>query len=332
MTRYQPLWLQAGSYAASVDRRLISALWPTAATSGGAATVQAGTMVVSVAAGQAAVPAANGTGSTLCAWDAPETVTVATLTGNNRIDLITVWPQSADIGNGTGDTFTINVVQGTPAATPVAPATPTGQVALYQVYVTGGNVALVAANLTDVRPGGLAVAGGAAQPPYTGAGIGTMVDPSGEVWVARSTVNGGQWRRAKDAIHAEAYRNAAWTVATANTDTPIPLDTVAADPMGLITLGTNAVFTCPVTGVYLVEGAAQATANTLSLMRIMANAVPIRQFGPLTMVGATVMVTGTARCTAGQTIYVACRVNTASSAMSVGPFTAYSAFHYLGTG
>ena len=30
MTRYTPQWFQAGSYAASVDRRLIGALWPSA--------------------------------------------------------------------------------------------------------------------------------------------------------------------------------------------------------------------------------------------------------------------------------------------------------------
>ena len=298
MTRYQPQWLQAGSYAASVDRRLISALWPTPATTGGAATAQAGTMVVSVAAGQAAVPAVNGTGSTLCSWDAPETVTVATLTGNNRIDLITVWPQSSDIGNGTGDTFTINVVQGTPAATPVAPATPAGQVALYQVYVTGGNVALVQANLTDVRPGGLSVGPG--------------------------SVNRGQVR---------AYRNGAFTFpATALTVVnPLIYDTKTFDPGNCYNTATG-LYTCPVAGVYLIKAqwSIAGTSGTQVNMYTVHNGVltafqntPLATPGPGAVIQAVIDIQ---QCNAGDTLAAAgsstpaslgTRANTSESNLSI---------------
>lgn len=180
MTRYAPQWLQAGSYSGSQDRRLIAALWPNPASAGGAATVQASTMSVSVAAGQCAVPTVNGTGSTLCTWDAAELVTCTAAPGNpnSRIDLITVFPQSSDVGNGTGDTFTINVVAGTPAPTPTVPATPAGQVALWQVYVGSGVAALVQGNLTDVRPGGLAVGVSGSAPRGR---MGSIVGPSSPV-------------------------------------------------------------------------------------------------------------------------------------------------------
>jgi hypothetical protein len=47
---------------------------------------------------------------------------------------------------------------------------------------------------------------------------------------------------------------------------------------------------------------------------------------------AIAMINGSARCAAGDTLAIAVRVNTASSAMSVGQLSAYTAFHYLGTG
>lgn len=165
MTRYTPLWLQAGSYPASIDRRLVGALWPGPASSGGAATV-AGGMVVNVAAGLAAVPTPNNTGSTLCPWDAPEPVTIGAApgSGTNRIDVITVYPRGNDLDGGANNDFIFAVVPGSVAVTPTPPAVPAGQLAWYQVYVPGGAAALVAGNLTDVRPGGMAI------PPTTGAG------------------------------------------------------------------------------------------------------------------------------------------------------------------
>ena len=157
MTRYAPQWLQSGSYAGSQDRRLLQALWPAAASAGAAATVAGGNMTVNLAAGQVAVPSQNNTGSTLCTWDAAEAVTHAAApgSGTNRIDVITCHPRGADLDGGANNDFIIDIVQGTAAVTPVAPAVPAGQVALWQVYVTGGNAALVAGNITDVRPGGL---------------------------------------------------------------------------------------------------------------------------------------------------------------------------------
>jgi len=157
MTRYTPLWEQQGSYAAALDRRLISALWPAGATTGCAVT-PATAMTVNVAAGAVAVPTQNNTGATLCSSDAVEqvTLTAAPGSGTNRVDLVICRPRANDLDGGANNDFIFDYVTGTPAATPVAPAAPAGTLALAQIYVAGGSAAIAAGNITDVRPGGLA--------------------------------------------------------------------------------------------------------------------------------------------------------------------------------
>src|SRR5215831_13443236 len=156
MTRYTPQWLQAGSYAASVDRRLIGALWPTAASNGCAVSPQSA-MTIQVAPGFVAVPTQNNTGTTLCASDANEPVVIsaAPASPNNRIDVVTCHPRGADLDGGANNDFIFDVIVGTVATSPVAPAVPAGQVALAQVYVPGNAASIVAGNITDVRPGAL---------------------------------------------------------------------------------------------------------------------------------------------------------------------------------
>lgn len=160
MTRYAPQWLQSGSYAASQDRRLIAALWPTAASTGCAVTAATG-MAVNIAAGQVAVPTQNNTGATLCSSDAVEqvTLTAAPGSGTNRIDVVTCHPRGVDLDGGTNTDFIFDVITGTAVASPTPPAVPNGQVALAQIYVAGGSASIVAGNITDVRPGNLAVPG-----------------------------------------------------------------------------------------------------------------------------------------------------------------------------
>jgi hypothetical protein len=156
VTRYQPLWLQAGSYAASADRQLLAALWPTAASSGGAVTPVAG-MQVQAAAGRAAVPVANPAGTVLCAWDAPELVTLdpSPPSGTNRIDLVIVQARGNDLDGGVNNDFVVTFTKGAEAASPVAPAVPANAIALAQVAVNGGSASITAGNITDRRPGGL---------------------------------------------------------------------------------------------------------------------------------------------------------------------------------
>jgi hypothetical protein len=152
MTRYTPLWEQQGSYAASVDRRLLSALWPGAAVTGCAVTVSSG-MTVNVAAGSVAVPTSNNTGSVLCSSDAtePVTLTAAPGAGTNRYDVIICQARGNDLDGGANNDFLFTMVTGTAAASPTVPATPNNAVALANIYVPGASASVTAGNITDVR-------------------------------------------------------------------------------------------------------------------------------------------------------------------------------------
>jgi hypothetical protein len=178
MTRFTPQWLQAGSYAAGVDRRLIGALWPVAASAGGAVTAGAG-MVVNVAPGQVAVPTPNNTGSVLCTWDATENVTLAAAPGAglNRWDLIVCQARGADLDGGANNDFIFTQVNGLAAASPAVPAVPAGAVCLAQILTNGGTSTV--GPISDQRPGNLAISTAAA---------GTLL---GSSYTTADTVSGG---------------------------------------------------------------------------------------------------------------------------------------------
>lgn len=158
MTRFQPQWLQAGSYSASQDRRLIGALWPGPASAGCLVSATSG-MALQVAAGSVAVPASNNTGTVLCTSDAFETVTLPAANPTlPRIDLVVCQPRSVDLGTGSQEDWWFTSVQGVAASSPAVPATPANMVAIAQVLVPAGAASIVAGNITDVRPGGMSVA------------------------------------------------------------------------------------------------------------------------------------------------------------------------------
>jgi hypothetical protein len=153
MTRFSPLWLQAGTYAAGVDRRLPGVLWPAAACTGCAVSV-ASAMTLNVAPGSVAVPTPNNTGTTLCVSDAVEQVTLAAApgAGSNRIDLVCCQARGTDLDGGANNDFVFVPVTGTAAASPVAPAVPPGAVALASILVPGASASITAGNITDLRP------------------------------------------------------------------------------------------------------------------------------------------------------------------------------------
>ncbi len=154
MTRFAPLWIQASNYPAGVDRRLLGALWPQPAVSGMAVT-PASAMTVNIAPGQAAIPAANGTGAVLCTSDAIEQVTLATApaSGQNRYDLVVAQARGNDLDGGANNDWLFAAVTGSAAASPAVPAVPAGAVAVARVYVPGASVTVTAPNILDVRPG-----------------------------------------------------------------------------------------------------------------------------------------------------------------------------------
>jgi hypothetical protein len=157
VTRYAPLWEQALTYPASVDRRLMGALWPSGAVSGCAVSVGSA-MTVNVAAGTCAVPAANNTGTVLCVSDAVEAVTLAAAgaSGTNRYDLVVCQSRGNDLDGGANNDFIFTNVTGTGAGSPVPPAVPAGALILAQIYVPGGSASVTAGNITDLRSGPLA--------------------------------------------------------------------------------------------------------------------------------------------------------------------------------
>jgi hypothetical protein len=153
VTRYAPQWIQAAAYPAGVDRRLLGALWPTVAVTGMAVT-PASAMTVNIAPGQAAIPAANGTGSVLCSSDAVEQVTLgaAPASGQNRYDLVVAQSRGQDLDGGANNDWLFTAVAGSASASPSPPAVPAGAVAVAQVYVPGASVTVTAPNILDVRP------------------------------------------------------------------------------------------------------------------------------------------------------------------------------------
>jgi len=226
-------------------------------------------MQLQVAAGQVAVPSQNSTGSTLCTSDANEYVTLpaAPGSGTNRIDLIICRPRGADLDGGTNNDWIWDSVQGTVAASPTVPATPAGTTTVAQVYVPGGAAAIVAGNITDVRPWGLSVGGAPALPPpvTTGTTVQSFTDQNGEVWVAKNGVNAGAWKKARDVLHCWYHVTGSITLQT--TDTLITHNAMDSDPYGLYNPATG-VMTTPVAGKYrllhAVGTAATAVGQTLT--------------------------------------------------------------------
>jgi hypothetical protein len=341
VTRYSPQWLQSGSYAASLDRRLIGALWPAPACTGCGVTPAGTGMDVHVDAGQVAVPTPNNTGTVLCTSDAVETLTLAPAppAGTDRVDLVVCHPRSVDLdGVSNQEDFIFEIVagaEGPPPGTP--PATPAGTVALARVHVAGGAASIAAADVTDVRPFGLAVAGAQAlPPPVTTDTIQTFTDADGEVWIAKASVYGGAWKRARDVVHAEVYRAAAWTV----TDVigPVTFDAVERDVLGLYDVGQQC-FVVPVPGWYLI--AASILANPVGTTQwatvgFHRNGVSVKvaqssHTAPGPNNWPRPLVAGTVWCASGDRLVVVVQGSALMAGIS-GRDTSYAEVSYLGTG
>ena len=162
MTRYQPLWQQANSYPAGIDRQLLATLWPVGGVTGGAVTAVANTMNVSVAPGTAAVVLQGGQGDALCRWDAAEivTLTAAPPSGQTRVDLIVCQVRDATLDGGGNNDFVFLPIAGVPAASgAVAPAVPTNAAAVATVSVAGASANLNTAPIVDQRAPALGTTG-----------------------------------------------------------------------------------------------------------------------------------------------------------------------------
>jgi len=87
-------------------------------------------------------------------------------------------------------------------------------------------------------------------PPVTSGGLQSFIDQTGSIWVAKPGVNGGQWRLARDVLHAVWHKNTAFSLTT--TVTTIAYDFLQLDDYGLYSTAVNA-FVIPVGGIYRIE-------------------------------------------------------------------------------
>lgn len=156
MTRYQPLWQQAGSYTATLDRALLLHQAPYGEASGLAPSAVANTMQIQVPAGRVIVPLTSGQGGALCRWDQTETVTLAAAppSGQSRIDRVVCQVRDNALDAGGNNDFIFAAVAGVPAATnPAAPAVPANAFLMCDVTVPGAAANLNTATITDRRLG-----------------------------------------------------------------------------------------------------------------------------------------------------------------------------------
>lgn len=159
--RTPPSWLQNGSHPAENDRLTMQALFNTTGVIGltaSATSLQVTQsavpgMSVSVAAGYAAIVGTtqSNMGVYTAYNDAAATATITTANPSNpRIDRVCLTVSDAYY-TGALNTVSVNVVAGTPAASPTAPATPANSISLATIAVAAGVTSILNANITDTR-------------------------------------------------------------------------------------------------------------------------------------------------------------------------------------
>lgn len=155
--RTPPSWLQNGSHPAENDRLSMQGIIATTGIIGASSleVTQAGTpgMAVQVAAGWGAIVGNFTTNMGVYQFynDAATQVSVTAASAvNPRIDRVVVTVNDSYYSGSTNN-VTFTVVAGTPAASPVAPATPTNSISLATIAVAAGATSILNANITNTR-------------------------------------------------------------------------------------------------------------------------------------------------------------------------------------
>jgi hypothetical protein len=155
--RTPPSWLQNGSHPAENDRLTTQALWATTGiikdTSLEVTENSPAGLSVLVASGWAAIVGTTQTnmGTYVGYNDATVILSIATADPTNpRVDLVCMTVQDAYYTGSLNDVI-LQVVAGTPAGSPVAPALPANSITLATVAVGAGATAITNANITDTR-------------------------------------------------------------------------------------------------------------------------------------------------------------------------------------
>jgi hypothetical protein len=152
-----PSWLQAGSYPAESDRLNAQALYATTGIIGSASLAVTQNspvgMSVRVASGWAAIVGTtqSNMGVYTAFNDATTTLTVTSSDVTNpRIDRVVVTVRDAYYSGAFNDVI-FQVIAGTPAPSPTAPAVPANSISLATLAVGANVTSILAANITDTR-------------------------------------------------------------------------------------------------------------------------------------------------------------------------------------
>ena len=155
--RTPPSWLQNGSHPAENDRLTTQALWATTgiinASSLEVTQNSPAGMSVRVASGWAAIVGTTQANMGAYVGYNDDIVVLGVTTAsptNPRIDRVCMTVNDAYY-TGSLNNVVLQVVAGTPAGSPVAPATPANSISLATVAVAAGATALTTANITDTR-------------------------------------------------------------------------------------------------------------------------------------------------------------------------------------
>lgn len=155
--RTPPSWLQNGSHPAENDRLSMQGIIATTGiigTSSCAVTQNSPAgMSVLVAAGWGAIVGTTQANMGVYQFynDASTVATITTANPSNpRIDRVCITVSDAYY-TGSLNQVAINVVAGTPAASPTAPAIPANSISLATIAVAAGATSILTANITDTR-------------------------------------------------------------------------------------------------------------------------------------------------------------------------------------
>ena len=155
--RTPPSWLQNGSHPAENDRLSTQALYATTGIIGSSSLAvsqnsPAGMSVI-VASGWSAIVGTTqaNMGAYVVFNDANNVLTVTTANPTNpRIDRVVVTVQDAYYTGAFNDVI-FQVIAGTPASSPTAPAIPANSISLATIAVGAGVTSILNANITDTR-------------------------------------------------------------------------------------------------------------------------------------------------------------------------------------
>jgi hypothetical protein len=155
--RTPPSWLQNGSHPAENDRLTTQALWATTgiinASSLEVTQNSPAGMSVRVASGWAAIVGTTQANMGTYVGYNDGTVVLGLTTAdptNPRIDRVCMTVNDAYY-TGSLNNVVLQVVAGTPAGSPTAPATPANSISLATIAVAAGATAITTANITDTR-------------------------------------------------------------------------------------------------------------------------------------------------------------------------------------